>query len=137
MQVALSANPTLFLHFTTDDANPQMSSHRGFKARWKGVFCYGTKLLTTPSGTLDDGSFETDRYYPRTNCTWVIQPVESSFTSKDQATGQHVHVCSRCNHARVRSRYWRLRLRGSISCTTRSQFMTVRGSRCDVALMWF
>jgi len=76
-QVILSTGNTLFLNFQSDDANTK--SHLGFKAKYKGVFCYGRKTMTTKTGQFTDGSPMALRFYPNSYCTWRIKPNNEFF----------------------------------------------------------
>jgi hypothetical protein len=82
--VITSATPQALVYFTTDNS----ITDAGWSLNYTAIsqpYCQGTTTLTAPSGTITDGSGNSD-YTNRANCRWLIQPpgatqIELTFSS--------------------------------------------------------
>lgn len=76
--VVLSTGGAMLVEFTSNNSITDL----GWAASYTStvappVFCSGSTTLTAASGNLNDGS-GTDNYSDNANCTWLIQPANTS-----------------------------------------------------------
>ncbi len=70
--IVTSSTPQALIYFNSDYSN----TDAGWSLNYAAItqpYCQGTTTLTAPSGTLSDGSGNSD-YTNRSNCRWLIQP---------------------------------------------------------------
>jgi hypothetical protein len=88
--IVTSAIPQALVYFTTDNS----ITDAGWSLNYTAIsqpYCQGTTILTAPSGTITDGSGNSD-YTNRANCRWLIQPpgatrIELTFSSFNTESG--------------------------------------------------
>ncbi len=91
-----STGNALLIRFTTNNSDNDM----GWYASYNTTTCQGTKYLTAPAGTIEDGS-KTCNYEDSKICTWNIEPpsttsftvnfVEFDFPSTDQTDNVKIY----------------------------------------------
>lgn len=75
--IITTAIPEATVYFTTDES----ITDQGWSLRYTTIsqpYCSGTTILTAPSGTITDGSGNSD-YTNRVRCSWLIRPPGASF----------------------------------------------------------
>jgi hypothetical protein len=82
--ITTSATPRALVYFTSDYSNTDQGWSLNYTALTQ-PYCQGQTTLTAASGTISDGSGNSD-YTNRANCRWLIQPtganwVELSFSA--------------------------------------------------------
>jgi hypothetical protein len=88
--IVTSATPQALVYFTTDNS----ITDAGWSLNYTAIsqpYCQGTTTLTAASGTITDGSGNSD-YTNRANCRWLIQPpgatwIELTFSSFNTESG--------------------------------------------------
>lgn len=69
----IAENGSMLIRFVTDGSD----NDYGWYVSYTTSSCSGTKNLTTPSGTITDGSLNCD-YENQKNCSWNIAPVNAT-----------------------------------------------------------
>ncbi|MEI8202145.1 MAG: C10 family peptidase [Bacteroidota bacterium] len=75
-----STSGTMLVTFTTNGSAVADGWLANYTSNVGSAYCNSVKLLTTPSGTLTDGSGTND-YYNNTYCKWIIQPAGATFVT--------------------------------------------------------
>lgn len=65
--------PKALVRFQTNNAIADQGFLLNYKANNQTAFCSSTKIITTPTGTISDGS-EEEKYNNNSYCRWFIQP---------------------------------------------------------------
>ena len=71
----VASSGSLFALFATDNANNAGGWGASYSTiQFASAACSGTSILTSPTGTFEDGSGPMVNYNSNQNCSWLIQP---------------------------------------------------------------
>lgn len=93
------SGPKALVRFQTNGTVADQGFLINYRANHANSYCVSTKLLTTPTGNVGDGSL-TDNYNNNTYCRWFIQPagatsVTLTFSSFDVSAEDEVLIFNR------------------------------------------